>query len=311
MPAARVGRTARKPFGRCFMAERGKVVSFINYKGGVGKTTLTVELAATIADRWAAPVLVMDLDPQTNATFYLVEPAEWEKWASELGTLKDLFDAALAGRDDFDLGCIIMSFPQEERRFLQLVPSHLDLLLIDMKLAARFGPEGIGAVSIIKKALEPVRDRYEVILIDCPPNLNLVTQNALVASDAYVIVTMPEYLSTIGLATIQKAVHELEARVNRSLETFGGRAFVAPPLRGIIFNRMRYVTGGTSEQERIRAKVTQDYPDLVFTNFVPESDRIAQRPMFHTPLALSLYRKDRQWVNALRRVTDEFIEKVL
>lgn len=305
-------RNLHKLSGRCLMTERGKVVSFINYKGGVGKTTLTVELAATIADRWGAPVLVVDLDPQTNATFYLVEHGEWERWANERGTLKDLFDAALAGLDDFDLDRIIMCFPQEGRQFLQLVPSHLDLLLIDMKLAAKFGPEGIGAVSIIKKALEPVRHRYEVILIDCPPNLNLVTQNALVASDAYVIVAMPEYLSTIGLATIQKAVHDLEVRVNRSLETFGGgRAFAAPPLRGIIFNRVRYVTGGTSEQERIRARVAQDYPDVVFTNFVPESDRIAQRPFLHTPMALSFYRKDRQWVNALRRVADEFIEKVL
>lgn len=294
------------------MAGRGKTVSFINYKGGVGKTTLTVELAAAIADRWGAPVLVVDLDPQTNATFYLVEYDEWEKWARERGTLKELFDAALSGQPHFDLERIIMSFPQEGRRFLHLLPSHLDLLLVDMKLAAKFGPEGIDAVSIVKKALDPIRHRFEVILLDCPPNLNLVTQNALVASDAYVIVAMPEFLSTIGLATIQRAVQDLEARVNRPLETFGGgRAFVAPPLRGIIFNRVRYVTGGTSEQERIRAKVSEDYPDLVFTNFVPESDRIARRPYIHTPLALSDYRKDRQWVNALQRVAEEFIEKVL
>lgn len=294
------------------MPAGGKVVSFTNYKGGVGKTTLTVELAAAIADRCAAPVLIVDMDPQTNATLYLVEEREWRRWADERGTLKDLFDAALCGHPGFDLERIIMTFAGEERRYLHLVPSHLDLLLVDLQLAARFGPESINAVSILKNALDPIRDRFDAVLLDCPPNLNLVTQNALVASDAYVIVAMPEYLSTVGLATIQKAVLDLEARVNQPLETFSGtKPFAAPPLKGIILNRVRYTTGGTIEQERIRQKLIHDYPALVFDNFVPESDRIARRPFFHSPLALSEYRKDLQWVNAIRRVADEFIEKVL
>lgn len=97
----------------------------------------------------------------------------------------------------------------------------------------------------VRRRRQHQHSRCEAVLPDCPPNLNLATQNALVASDAYVIVAMPEYLSSVGLATIQKAVAGLEARVNRPPQTFGGtKSFVAPPLKGIILNRVRYVMGG-------------------------------------------------------------------
>ncbi len=134
-----------------------KIVSFINYKGGVGKTTLAVETAVTLAKEHGFKVLVIDLDPQTNATFYLVDEKHWEQWAEERGSLKDIFDAAIA-EETLDIGNLIM-----ENRFdcVDLLPSHLELLPVDLKLAGKWGAESSEAKMIIKDNLGPVIDERD------------------------------------------------------------------------------------------------------------------------------------------------------
>ena len=288
----------------------GKVISFINYKGGVGKTTLAVEMAAGIANRYDAKVLVVDLDPQTNATFYLLDPDEWAAWDKNHGTLRNLFDAAIS-EQNFDLRQVIYTFGDTRLRNVELVPSHLELLLIDMKLAAKFGAEGTNGISVLREVLDPIRDDYEAIICDCPPNLNLVTQNAIVASDSLAVVAMPEYLSTLGIATIQSAVQGLEDRVNKSIGVFGSQAFKAPAMNGILFNRVKYVTGGTTSQKAIMADIRDQYGEIVFQSFLPESDKIAQRPEMRLPIVLSNYRSDENYVNALHAMVDEFIDRML
>ena len=112
-----------------------QITSFINYKGGVGKTTIAVETAATLAMRHGFKVLVVDLDPQTNATFYLVTEETWEDWADSSGSLKDIFNMAIR-EEHFDVGDVIM---EDLYGCIDLLPSHLDLLPVDLDLAAKWG----------------------------------------------------------------------------------------------------------------------------------------------------------------------------
>jgi chromosome partitioning protein len=119
-----------------------RIVSFINYKGGVGKTTLAVEISAALAHHYDFKVLLLDLDPQTNATFYLMSETEWNSWQSSNGTLKNILEASLTG-GQFDAAQAIKKDLHNDARLerLHLLPSHLDLMLVDLKLAARFGAE--------------------------------------------------------------------------------------------------------------------------------------------------------------------------
>ena len=180
-----------------------RIVSFINYKGGVGKTTMAVETAATLANKYDFKVLVIDLDPQTNASFYLVTESDWEEWANskDHGSLKDIFQSAIK-EEEFDASKVIM---EDLYGCLDLVPSHLDLLPVDLELAAKWGAQSSEAKMIIKDRLGTIiREReYDFVIIDCPPNLNLVTQNALMASDSYVVVCLPEYFSVRGIGLIE------------------------------------------------------------------------------------------------------------
>ena len=223
------------------------IVSFINYKGGVGKTTMAVETAATLAREHDFKVFVVDLDPQTNASFYLVNEEEWEGWAEANGSLKDIFKAAV-NEEDFDASKIIMENLYD---CLELLPSHLDLLPVDLELAAKWGAESSEAKMIIRDLLGPVIEKrgYDFVIIDCPPNLNLVTQNALMLSDSYVVVCLPEYFSVRGIGLIETQIGKMMDQINRNLTRFGAQSVPGPKMRGIIFNKVRTVYGGTIAQE--------------------------------------------------------------
>ena len=178
-----------------------RIVSFINYKGGVGKTTIAVETAATLANKHGFKVLLVDLDPQTNASFYLVTEETWEDWADSNGSLKDIFQSAINDQP-IDIANVIMDDLYD---CIDLLPSHLDLLSVDLELAAKWGAQSSEAKMIIKDRLGPVIEEreYDFVVIDCPPNLNLVTQNALMLSDSYVVVCLPEYFSVRGISLIE------------------------------------------------------------------------------------------------------------
>lgn len=292
---------------------RAPVVSFINYKGGVGKTTLAVEIAAGIAAWDDVRVLICDLDPQTNATFYLMDAeSEWAPWSERHGTLRNVFEAVLTDKPLPDVRDLIYTWRKdpEHKTTVNLLPSHVGLMQIDIRLATKYGAMNVSAVDIVRRALEPLREEYEVIICDCPPNLGLVTQNALFASDSYVIVTMPEYLSSLGIRTITTAVDTLSASLAETLARFGGT--LAPPaLRGIVFNRVRYVTGGTNPQRQVMGQVQRDYADVTFDSYVSQSDRIAIRPEANVPIVLSPMQVDSAYRTQVEAVAKEFIQKVL
>ena len=285
-----------------------RITSFINYKGGVGKTTLAVETAATLAKKHDFKVLVVDLDPQTNASFYLVAEDSWADWAESQGSLKDVFQTAI-NEQPFDAASVIMNDLYD---CIDLLPSHLDLLPVDLELATKWGAQSSEAKMIIKDRLEPVINEreYDFVVIDCPPNLNLVTQNALMLSDSYVVVCLPEYFSVRGISLIETQIDKMMDQINTNLIRFGVDRILGPIMRGIIFNRIRYVTGGTIAQQNWMAQVQRTYPDVTFDNFVAESVRVAEAS-YTGPITFSQRSVDRQYVEQLLQVAEEFFDKVV
>ena len=181
---------------------------------------------------------------------------------------------------------------------------------MDLRLATRFGHDNLKAKLFLKKALSAFADDYDYIFIDCPPNLYLATQNGLFASDYYAIVALAEYLSTLGIAHIQKSVDVVFSDARSLLEDIGGAAFIEPKLLGILFNRVRYLTHGTSDEEGIMSQIRRRYPDIVFKHFVPQSTQIASRPETKVPIAVSGYANDRNYEERLKTVAEEFYDRV-
>jgi chromosome partitioning protein len=281
----------------------------------VGKTTLAVELATSLAYHKNKRVLLADLDPQTNATFYLMTEQEWEDWANTHGTLKNVFSAVTSEppQEFYLRNAIRQDFIRHPRNgqmvSLHLLPSHLELMTSDMDLAMRFGARGFEGRKILRGAFERIKDEYDYIICDCPPNLNLITQNAILASDFMMIVAMPEYLSTLGISEIEKAVKRVVDEVNRSIQGFG--SVKAPEMKGIIFNRVRTRSGGTNYQENVMARVRDKWPGLVFDNFISHSDKIAQSAEpSRSPIAISGYAADRAYENQLKECASEFIRRI-
>jgi chromosome partitioning protein len=296
-------------------------VSFINFKGGVGKSTCAVEIAACLAKHYGKRVLLIDLDPQTNATFYLMDYSEWEQWQQEAGSLKTLFDAYLAGNGEhFDVSRIIKKdllchgggslVPG-----LELLPSHLALVLIDIQLAAKatVGEAVFSSQAIIRQALQQVQHRYDYIIFDCPPNFNLVTQNGLFASDSYIIPAIPDYLSTMGINLIHGEVHRFSERVRNALAMFGG-TFCGPELRGIIFTRVRVRSRNPLRfvdlHERRIQETYRTVPDRVFKSFISEGVRFAEAPERQMPVSISPRIDDRDARQEFVSLTAEFIARM-
>lgn len=290
----------------------GTVVSFINFKGGVGKTTLCVEIASSLASKFNERVLLIDLDPQTNATLSLISEQEWIDHANENGTLLNFFQACYEGKE-FDIKDIIIKNPVNHPNLknLDLLPSHIELFGMDLKMATRYGFGDIRAKLFIKKALSAIENNYEYILIDCPPNLYLATQNGLFASNNYVIIALAEYLSTLGIAHIIKSVGQIFEDANNLLRSLSTeQSLICPKLIGIIFNRVRYRTGGTSSEERTMRRIREEYGDLVFNITIPQSDKIAVRAEYQIPISISGYAADREYQKRMEEAAHEFYDRL-
>jgi chromosome partitioning protein len=297
-----------------------RFISFINFKGGVGKSTTAVETAASLARHFGKRVLLIDLDPQTNSTFYLMDHTEWEQWTHTNGSLKTLFEAYLSGKEDqFDVSQVI------KRDLLchggtplapgfDLLPSHLALVQIDIQLAARsvIGEAVFSNQAIIRQALQKVQHQYDYIFFDCPPNFNLVTQNGLFASDGYVIPAIPDYLSTLGINLIQGEVNRFSDRIRHALAMFGG-TFTGPELKGIIFTRVRLRSRNPLRFVDLHARRMQEVhrtnPGFVFENFISEAVRFAEAPERQLPVSLSPRPEDREARDEFLRLAEEFIER--
>jgi chromosome partitioning protein len=196
-----------------------KVISFINYKGGVGKTTTTFHVGCALAMFHGKRVLLIDADPQTNLTFLCCDDTRWRQQISTNGSLETLYSAYLDQKAK-PLRDIIWQQPMAtpELAGIDLVPSDIELLDIDLRLQSRtkasttireVALSHIEQRSILSEAIKAVSQDYDYILIDCPPNLYLATQNALYASHGYLVTLMPDHFSTVGVTFLDKKIRQL------------------------------------------------------------------------------------------------------
>ncbi len=202
-----------------------KAISFINLKGGVAKTTTTFGLAAVLSGVFGKKVLVIDIDPQTNCTTMMIGDDKWKELNSNGLTLYALFSEALKGGNNFDVSTIIQKNASgiEEVKTLDLIPSSLDMIDIQDKIASI--PPGKffagNPTEILKRAIWKTGSNYDYIIIDCPPNMGLITLNALRISDGYIIPAIPDVLSTYGIPQIIKRVDQFSGEIAQNIECLG------------------------------------------------------------------------------------------
>jgi chromosome partitioning protein len=203
-----------------------RVISVINLKGGVAKTTTTVALAETLAARFGKRVLVIDLDPQTNATTMLIGEDRWKVLNAAGHTLATLFKDALNPQNKaFDLDRTLqrgVSDVQGVER-VDLLPSSLDLIDVQDRLAG--APMGqfysVTPTDLLRLAVKARLEDYDLVLIDCPPNLGIITLNGLRISEGYIIPTVPDVLSTYGIPQIVKRVGNFSREIAEDIQPLG------------------------------------------------------------------------------------------
>lgn len=234
-----------------------RVVAVMNYKGGVGKTTLTANLGAIAASR-GLRVLLIDLDPQTNLTFSFYSIDEWHQHLKDKGrTIMQWYEGESPGRDT-SLADLVVT-PERVNTVLghtggrvDLISSHLGLIDIDLKLAAQLGgattldgskQKFLNLHSCLRRALHNGQfTEYDLVLIDCAPNFGIVTKTAIVASEQILVPAKADYLSTLGLDYLARNCAKLVRQFNDFVNHEGDdREYrpIDPGILGVVFTMVQ------------------------------------------------------------------------
>lgn len=274
-----------------------QIITIINFKGGVGKTTCSVEIACSLAKYHGRRTLLVDLDPQASATFYVMEQEHWRTWKDLRGTTYDLFQQ---DNHSFPIRkAIIKDVVSSGSIFVpgfDLLPSTPDLIDVDLRLT------DFVSHSILQGYLDQIHAEYDYILCDCPPNFNPVTKNSLWASDAYVIPTVPDSLSTYGIGLLQRCV-------TKFFNSAAARNVPEPALGGIILTRVKQTVLHAYYREQVHA----DYPSKVFNHVINDSIKVAEAADRHIPISAIVAPKDTVTVtiqNQFQAIAGEFISRI-
>ena len=249
------------------------VIATINLKGGVGKTTTTVALAEILAGVHHKSVLVIDLDPQTNATTMLVGEDRWKELNDDDLTLARLFEDALnePSARKFNLKKTLQQGVSNVRDVVgvDLLPSSLDLIDVQDRLGSMSSGRFHSDVptDILRRAVRPILDDYDYVLVDCPPNLGIITLNGLRIADAYIIPTIPDVLSTYGIPQIITRVKAFADNIGEQIR----------PL-GIVISKYR-AQSTVHDNTLRRLKTDPKYP-RVFETAIPEANKLAESAEF-------------------------------
>ena len=263
---------------KSFKGEETHVLSFINLKGGVGKTTTAVAVAEMLAQEERKHVLLIDLDPQTNATVTMISEAQWAEMDNDGRTIAQLFEDRLNPHHSprFDIERAIaqrVSTINDGIARLDLLPSSRLIDLQDrIPMIALSGNFTANPLEILRVAIQPVIGRYDYIIIDCPPSLGTVTKNGLRISTGYIIPTIPDIVSTWGIYQIVDNIAQFANDIGLPIPALG---IVATKVqsndlhRRVISDLKAKRLGRFSESEGIAQ------PPL-FTNVIPQTVSVAR-----------------------------------
>lgn len=230
----------------------GKIISIANQKGGVGKTTSAINLAASLAVI-EHPTLVIDIDPQSNTTSGLgIEPKT---------VTNSVYEVMVGGVDIND------TIRDTELPYLDLVPAHINLVGAEIEMVDRNERE-----RILLKSVESIRDKYDFVIIDCPPSLGLLTINALTASDSVMIPVQCEYYALEGLGQLLNTIKIVRQHLNKDLE-----------IEGVLLTM--YDTR-TRLSNQVADEVKRYFDDRVFSTIIARNIRLAEAPSFGKPAIL-------------------------
>ena len=229
----------------------GKIISVANQKGGVGKTTTTVNLSTILAKK-GKKVLLIDTDPQGNAT-------------SGLGVSKDVelsvYDI-LIGDTEFD-----ETLQETEIKNLKVCPSNISLAGAEVQLVSMMSRE-----QRLKTKLDKIKDQYDYILIDCPPSLGLVTLNAFTASDSVLIPVQCEYFALEGLGQLLNTVNLVKKHLNKNLEIEGAL--------------LTMYDARTNLSNQVVKEIKKYFEDKVYKTVIPRNVRLSEAPSYGMPITV-------------------------
>ena len=249
----------------------GKIISVANQKGGVGKTTTTINLSAALAEK-GKKVLVVDIDPQGNTTSgFGIDKNQEENTIYQLML------------DDCSINEAIKHDVYEN---IDLIPSNINTA------AAEFDLIGIDHKEfILRDALDYIRDDYDFIMLDCPPSLNVLTVNAMTASDTVLVPIQCEYYALEGLSQLIHTINLVRERLNEKLD-----------IEGIVFTMYDSRTNLSQQVvDNVRANVTQK----IYDTMIPRNVRLAEAPSYGEPI--TRYDPKSAGADAYRDLADEVI----
>ena len=250
----------------------GKVISVANQKGGVGKTTTTVNLSTLLAKK-GKKVLLIDTDPQGNAT-------------SGLGVTKELelsvYDI-LVGDTTFE-----ETIEKTAIKNLSVCPSNISLAGAEVQLVSMMSRE-----QRLKVKLDEIKDKFDYILIDCPPSLGLITLNAFTASDTVLIPVQCEYFALEGLGQLLNTVNLVKKHLNKNLEIEGAL--------------LTMYDARTNLSNQVVKEVKKYFEGKVYKTVIPRNVRLSEAPSYGMPI--SLYDPRSKGAKAYEKLSKEFLKK--